>query len=58
MFISEAQRIGLNAVQAAVASRLQMGHRGGRLPGHLRRAVIALVGDGLSVDVVAGESGT
>ena len=57
MLCSDAQRINLDAVKIAMASRRRSGQRGGRLPNHLRSAVLALVKDGLAVEDVAGETG-
>ena len=57
MLFSDAQRINLDAIKIAMASRRRSGQRGGRFPNHLRSAVLALVKDGLAVDDVAGETG-
>ena len=57
MLFSDAQRMNLDAVKIAIASRRRSGQRGGRLPNHLRSAILALVKDGLAVEDVAGETG-
>lgn len=57
MLFSDAQRMSLDAVKIALASRRRSGQRGGRLPNHLRSAILALVKNGLAVEDVAGETG-
>ena len=57
MLFSDAQRMNLDAVKIAIASRRRFGQRSGRPPNHLRSAILALVKDGLAVEDVAVETG-
>ena len=57
MNFSDSHRNSLDAIKIAIASRRQSGQRRGRLPNHLRLAVLALVKGGLAIETVASETG-